>query len=78
MKPFFEITPKFGELIGILSMMSLLGKLFSGLLMMCDAGPEQLPLLAIRVAQLRTLHSQCVDRFTTARFSDMDLQFQIS
>ena len=61
---------EFSEFIDILGMMSLLGKLVSGLLMVCDAGSQQLPRLAIRAAQVCTSHLQCDDRVAAARFSD--------
>ena len=73
MKPLLGNTPQLGEFIEPLSMMSLLGKFVSGLLMMCDAGSQQLPFLALGAAQVCASHSQCDDRCVAARFSDMDI-----
>ena len=75
----FSNTWEFNEFIDILGMMSLIGKLVSGMLMACDAGSQQLPFLAIRAAHMCTSHLQCDDRFATARFSDLDIvQIQTS
>ena len=63
----------FDEFIETIGMMSLLGNLVSGLLMMCDAGSQQLPFLALGAAQVCASCLQCDDRCVAARFSDLDI-----
>ena len=60
------------DVIEIVCIVTLLGNLLWGLLMMSEAVPHQ-PLWAQRTAPMCTTHFECVCMFPTARASDLDV-----